>query len=223
MNAIRWFLVNIWDLIKKEYLFDRFDETTGLQLMSEMPGASGHSPNKYRGLTLWLKEIIESILAIVMIVYFLIKIVPFITHLNFAGFPEAAHDLLIFSGSVLIADSLLLIAALISSPGIDETIDSISVSLSGIFLLILGSWSKIFEKRELLSIMQDKNTPSNYFDILYKVLLPIAITIILLVFSKHFLRILNNNLLMKKQVGLGNGANSGNSASNGNDKKENHS
>ncbi|MFZ4707457.1 MAG: hypothetical protein ACOYMF_15755, partial [Bacteroidales bacterium] len=131
----------IWDNISKllvhEFGFTRYHEITGLALQKKVKSSGLYEYHRYRGFTLWLKEIVESAIAIIMICFFVYGVIDLIFFRPFCycEFQAFAKEALKFAGIALMADSLLLIAALISSPGIDETIDSISISLAGVFLL----------------------------------------------------------------------------------------
>jgi hypothetical protein len=206
----------------KEFLFTRYDELTGRKINY-----------KYRGITIWIKEILESLLAWVMIAYFFFvgcQIIifsfsgdqdllcqykkelkeidaktikkelksrsesgkgegerwvygdgtPVLKNISYAEilkklfYVSLIRKVLYFAGAILILDSILLIAALISSPGIDETIDSISISSAGIFILILGYIDfEEFIKEPLLII---------------KIFVPLTLIITALIVIKHILK-----------------------------------
>lgn len=183
------FKENIKDLFKREFLFDRHDETTGLVMFES--GEETVSGEKecyhYRGFTLWIKEIFETFLAWGMIVFFVIFIWK-----NFSSFwnPmqftfKLASEILTFAGAILILDSILLVAALISSPGIDETIDSISVSIAGVFILYLG-----YMTPEIIvgKINEGGVLVEGHSSLILKIMLPVSVIIILLITAKHFLK-----------------------------------
>jgi hypothetical protein len=180
MKKIVCFFKNIKQLLAREFGFIRHHEITGHSLKKKNESTGLYENHVYRGFTLWLKEIVESAMAIFMIGYFIYRAIDItlFQHCNLSELEGYANEFLKLSGIVLIADSLLLISALISSPGIDETIDSISVSLAGVFLLLLAPFA------------YDNKNPNK--ETLYQILLPIALIILFLILAKHFLKWFNN-------------------------------
>lgn len=164
----------ILELLKKEFWFDRIDEETGKK----------EEDHEYRGFTLWLKEIVESAIGIGLIIFsfcffifLLYRLIPNVVELEPLDFIKFSRPYLklalSIAGGVLILDSLLLVAALISSPGIDETIDSISVSLAGVLILLLGQYADdLIEKPTII----------------YVIIAPLALMVIALIITKHVLK-----------------------------------
>lgn len=187
--SIKEYFKEISKLFSREFLFDRFDEITGRQLFTKKINLNENKEDfkhQYRGFTLYFKEIVESALAIFLVLSFLVLLFIFIREMycnyNFdfslKGLGVISEKVYYFSlyilriaGGILILDSILLIAALISSPGIDETIDSISVTIAGLLLLILGD----------IDVKQ-------YPNLILKVILPLSLIVVLLIFTKHLLR-----------------------------------
>jgi hypothetical protein len=185
------------DLFRKEFLFDRYDEFTGKVLFTRKVDALSKDDkeqfkHEYRGITLYFKEIIESVLSIILLFTFLVLLGLFCWNylfnksfsIDMLDIENTANSISDFSkyvlniaGGILILDSLLLIAALISSPGIDETIDSISVTIAGVLLLIIGKNDSLIEKPELI----------------LKVVVPLSFVVVILIFTKHILRKMNKS------------------------------
>jgi hypothetical protein len=194
-------------LIRKEFLFNRYDEYTGKRLYTH--DVTGMAENKkliyrheYRGVTLYLKEIVESGISIVLIVAFVYLLVLFAFKYLFVSelslevddVGNSSTKILSFSkyilniaGGFLILDSLLLIAALISSPGIDETIDSISVTIGGVLLIFVGRNEENFLAHP---------------ELILKVVLPLAFAVVVLILTKHKLRKMNNTENYRKIDGI---------------------
>lgn len=175
-----------WKLCKKEFGFSRYCELTGRRLITK-----GNLKYRYRGITLYLKEIIESGLSILLMLGFIVLFILFLiiiiknykisfTDAGLIAFAKVLYtfskSVLFVAGSALILDSLLLITVLISSPGIDETIDSISVTIAGILLLIIGN----------IDYTDTAFIKDRY--IFIKTILPLSLVVVLLIFSKHILR-----------------------------------
>jgi TRAP-type C4-dicarboxylate transport system permease small subunit len=188
METSMSFCSNIGKLFKHEFGFERYHEITGLKLIHQNEKTGKYEKYKYRGLTLWLKEIIESVLGIFLIIIFVVLTTMFVIKYLFSSgllpnldnIPENPVHILEFSkyilkiaGSFLILDSLLLIAALISSPGIDETIDSISVTIGGVLLLFISN---------------NEENLVQYPELILKVVFPLAIIVVILIYIKHILR-----------------------------------
>jgi hypothetical protein len=183
-------------LLKKEFLFDRYDEFTGKKLFVRSTKKNHEKEflkHEYRGITLYFKEVIESVLAFVLIIAFIILLCIFCYRFLFTGklsletndLDRTAQDILNFSkyilniaGGLLILDSVLLISALISSPGIDETIDSISVTIAGVLLLFMGMNEDKFIEYPML-VLKD--------------IVPLSLVVVVLIFTKHILRGMNGS------------------------------
>ncbi len=185
-------------LFDKEFKFDRIDEFTGKKLYTKnvdhlLPGQEKETfKHEYRGITLYIKEVIESGLAFILILLFLFLFGVFcyrfiITNeaifdpnnsspTEIINFYDFLKNILNLAGGFLILDSLLLIAALISSPGIDETIDSLSVTIAGVLLIILGQ-----KVDEMISRPE----------LVLAIILPLSLIVIGLIFTKHALKKLN--------------------------------
>lgn len=163
---------SLLDLLGKEFGFKRYDEHTGL--VSQTNTEKDH---QYRGFTLWLKEVLETILAWVMVLCFVgygFQLVGAVKSGSTDQIESLMPKILAVAGGFLLLDSILLIAALIASPGIDETVDSISVSIAAVFVLTLGR----FDPRTLIQ------QPS----LSYTFMIPLALIVVVLIATKHLLR-----------------------------------
>jgi hypothetical protein len=128
----------IFKLIKKELGFTRHDEITGHPIFS----IKNKRKYEYRGVTIWAKEVIESIFAwaIIILGIFLVivKLVPAINSNCPEQMAESIRVILGLAGLCLATDAVFLISTLISSPGIDEIIDSITVSIAAFLVLTIS-------------------------------------------------------------------------------------
>jgi hypothetical protein len=189
-------------LFEKEFLFDRYDEITGKRLYTknvDLETNKNKYKHEYRGLTLYFKEVIESALAIVLIISFLILVGIFFYQFLFKY--KLSFDLLIFAteflnfskyllyiaGGFLLLDSLLLISALISSPGIDETIDSVSVTIAGVLLIFIGNNADEFVEKPMLILT---------------IIVPLSLIVVVLIFAKHLLRRMNGSDYFRNIEGM---------------------
>jgi hypothetical protein len=163
-------------LFTKEFGFKKVNEETGDFLKTYE-----NIDYKYRGITLWIKEIVESIFA-VFIIGFTFYLFYDSYYYFFVEQPDVdivskllirTKEILSFAGFFLAVDAVFLIAVLISSPGIDETIDSITVSIAAFLVLMLADLKP--------SASEESIAPSI-------VIVTLAFIIVLLIFSKHYLK-----------------------------------
>ncbi len=188
-KALRSIRDNIWSIVQKEFGFRKYNEETGLLKTKD------NEDYEYRGLTLYMKEIAESILAIgiIMCAFLLLyKMAPVkitsegVTIVKICSIQHSIKTILFIAGFYLSFDAMLLIAVLISSPGIEEAIDSVTISIAAFLVMLL---SNNFESESFL--------------------LPVTITllsivIVFLIWSKHEIKeryILEKSRKEKKRKG----------------------
>jgi hypothetical protein len=210
LAILKWQLKPFWSkqkspvglLVRKEFGFERFDEFTGKKLFTKSvinEIDKEKYKHEYRGITLYLKEILESFLALILMISFLVlfSIFAYCFIYNYIVNPSIRIEsteflkfstyILYIASGFLILDSLLLISALISSPGIDETIDSISVTIAGILLYLIGANADGLFKAQLFVL---------------RVIVPLALIVVILIFTKHILRRMNGSDYFRKIEGM---------------------
>ena len=124
---------SICDLLKKEISTFKIDET-GQILDPEK--------DSYRGLFHYFKELGESLLAYGFLVTLIVITACFFIfdkNVHNSDLNKYIEQILRVSAAFLAIDAALQIAILISSPGIDETIDSITIALASALLIDLSA------------------------------------------------------------------------------------
>lgn len=175
LSVWNWLASNIWHLFKKDFSPKIYDDDTGRRIIKD------GEPIEYRGLILYLKELTESLLAYFLIILFIIacyEFMPTFFSTNPCSYLEQHADkikcLLTIIGTTLIFDSILHVAALVNSPGINEIVDSISIALTGLLLDFLG-------KLELAKLYSN---PQPF----YTIVIPTVLLLVVLLIAKHLLK-----------------------------------
>jgi hypothetical protein len=176
-----WFVKHIWPLLKKDFSTIKYDDETGFEKkdLSEKNTGKLHT---YRGFIVYLKEMLENLISYLIIILFFFFIFEFIWLIiqnkliitSTDVFVTQLSSCLNIIGIILILDALLQVAVLINSPGIDEIIDSVTVSLAGILLIFLG--------------LKDPLKIGEQPEYVFRMIIPLSVLIVILLTTKHLLR-----------------------------------